>query len=172
MSETRICSKLRRRAFNRRLPGVGRRLALQTGRSPDRNLRPLRRSGSNTRKTPSRTIPTHSATTAFVNTTSAARTATALFTVTAPIGTMTTIPTVRLAGMSTTMSFTNTATRPTSCSMARACGISVWSSKSMTAAVVNSNAQKLLDIANKDAENLYIKTDGSLDEGLELVPIQ
>ena len=34
---------------------------------------------------------------------------------------------------------------------------------------VNSNAQKLLDIANKDAENLYIKTDGSLDEGLELV---
>ena len=34
---------------------------------------------------------------------------------------------------------------------------------------VNSNAEKLLDIANKDAENLYIKTDGSLDEGLELV---
>ena len=34
---------------------------------------------------------------------------------------------------------------------------------------VNSNAQKLLDIANKNAENLYIKTDGSLDEGLELV---
>ena len=34
---------------------------------------------------------------------------------------------------------------------------------------VNSNAQKLLDIANKDAENLYIKTDGSLDDGLELV---
>ena len=34
---------------------------------------------------------------------------------------------------------------------------------------VNSNAQKLLDIANKDAENLYIKTDGSLNEGLELV---
>ena len=34
---------------------------------------------------------------------------------------------------------------------------------------VNSNAQKLLDIANKDVENLYIKTDGSLDEGLELV---
>ena len=34
---------------------------------------------------------------------------------------------------------------------------------------VNSNAQKLLDIANKDAENLYIKTDGSLDEGLKLV---
>ena len=37
---------------------------------------------------------------------------------------------------------------------------------------VNSNAQKLLDIANKDAENLYIKTDGSLDEGLELVTIR
>ena len=34
---------------------------------------------------------------------------------------------------------------------------------------VNSNAQKLLDIANANAENLYIKTDGSLDEGLELV---
>ena len=34
---------------------------------------------------------------------------------------------------------------------------------------VNSNAQKLLEIANKDAENLYIKTDGSLDEGLEFV---
>ena len=34
---------------------------------------------------------------------------------------------------------------------------------------VNSNAQKLLDIANVNAENLYIKTDGSLDEGLELV---
>ena len=34
---------------------------------------------------------------------------------------------------------------------------------------MNSNAQKLLDIANKNAENLYIKTDGSLNEGLELV---
>ena len=34
---------------------------------------------------------------------------------------------------------------------------------------VNSNAQNLLDIANANAENLYIKTDGSLDEGLELV---
>ena len=34
---------------------------------------------------------------------------------------------------------------------------------------VNSNAEKLLNIANADAENLYIKTDGSLDEGLELV---
>ncbi len=31
------------------------------------------------------------------------------------------------------------------------------------------NAEKLLNIANDDAENLYIKTDGSLDEGLELV---
>ena len=27
---------------------------------------------------------------------------------------------------------------------------------------VNNNAQKLLDIANASAENLYIKTDGSL----------
>ena len=34
---------------------------------------------------------------------------------------------------------------------------------------VNSNAQKLLDIANASAENLYIKTDGSLDDGMELV---
>ena len=34
---------------------------------------------------------------------------------------------------------------------------------------VNSNAQKLLDIANANADNLYIKTNGSLDEGLELV---
>ena len=34
---------------------------------------------------------------------------------------------------------------------------------------VNSNAEKLLNIANASAENLYIKTDGSLDEGLELV---
>ncbi len=34
---------------------------------------------------------------------------------------------------------------------------------------VNSNAEKLLNIANATAENLYIKTDGSLDEGLELV---
>ena len=31
------------------------------------------------------------------------------------------------------------------------------------------NAEKLLNIANADAENLYIKTDGSLDDGLELV---
>lgn len=31
------------------------------------------------------------------------------------------------------------------------------------------NAEKLLNIANADAENLYIKTDSSLDEGLELV---
>ncbi len=31
------------------------------------------------------------------------------------------------------------------------------------------NAEKLLNIANAEAENLYIKTDGSLDEGLELV---
>lgn len=29
--------------------------------------------------------------------------------------------------------------------------------------------KKLLNIANADAENLYIKTDGSLDDGLELV---
>ena len=34
---------------------------------------------------------------------------------------------------------------------------------------MNSNAEKLLNIANANAENLYIKTDGSLDEGLELV---
>ena len=34
---------------------------------------------------------------------------------------------------------------------------------------VTSNAEKLLNIANANAENLYIKTDGSLDEGLELV---
>ena len=34
---------------------------------------------------------------------------------------------------------------------------------------VNCNAQKLLDIANANADNLYIKTDSSLDEGLELV---
>ena len=31
------------------------------------------------------------------------------------------------------------------------------------------NAEKVLNIANADAENLYIKTDGSLDDGLELV---
>lgn len=31
------------------------------------------------------------------------------------------------------------------------------------------NAEKLLNIANANAENLYIKTDGSLDDGLELV---
>ena len=31
------------------------------------------------------------------------------------------------------------------------------------------NAEKLLNIANAEAENLYIKTDGSLDDGLELV---
>ena len=34
---------------------------------------------------------------------------------------------------------------------------------------VNNNAQKLLDIANASVENLYIKTDGSLDDGMELV---
>ena len=34
---------------------------------------------------------------------------------------------------------------------------------------VSSHAKQLLEIANRDAENLYIKTDGSLDEGLELV---
>ena len=34
---------------------------------------------------------------------------------------------------------------------------------------VSSHAKQLLEIANQDAENLYIKTDGSLDEGLELV---
>ncbi|MDY3617787.1 zinc-binding protein [Agathobaculum sp.] len=31
------------------------------------------------------------------------------------------------------------------------------------------NARRLLDIGNRSAENLYIKTDGSLDDGLELV---
>ena len=31
------------------------------------------------------------------------------------------------------------------------------------------NAEKMLNIANADAENLYIKTDGSLDDGLDLV---
>ena len=30
-------------------------------------------------------------------------------------------------------------------------------------------AEELLDIANRDSENLYIKTDGSLDDGMELV---
>ena len=34
---------------------------------------------------------------------------------------------------------------------------------------VSNHAKRLLEIANRDAENLYIKTDGSLDEGLELV---
>lgn len=34
---------------------------------------------------------------------------------------------------------------------------------------LNRNAEKLLAVANTDAENLYIKTDGSLDDGLELV---
>ncbi len=34
---------------------------------------------------------------------------------------------------------------------------------------VNSNAEKLLNIANTNGENLYIKMDGSLDKGLELV---
>ncbi len=34
---------------------------------------------------------------------------------------------------------------------------------------VNKYAQKLLDIANASAENLYIKTDGSRDDGMELV---
>ena len=33
----------------------------------------------------------------------------------------------------------------------------------------NDNAQALLEVANDRAENLYIKTDGSLNEGLELV---
>ena len=32
-----------------------------------------------------------------------------------------------------------------------------------------SNANRLLEIANRDAVNLYIKSDGSLDDGLELV---
>ncbi len=31
------------------------------------------------------------------------------------------------------------------------------------------NAEELLDIANRHAEHLYIKTDGSLDDGMELV---
>ncbi len=34
---------------------------------------------------------------------------------------------------------------------------------------VGGNAKQLLDIANANAENLYIKIDGSLNEGLELV---
>lgn len=32
-----------------------------------------------------------------------------------------------------------------------------------------SKAKKLLNVANRDTENIYIKHDGSLDEGLELV---
>ena len=32
-----------------------------------------------------------------------------------------------------------------------------------------SNANRLLEVANRDAVNLYIKSDGSLDDGLELV---
>ena len=66
--------------------------------------------------------------------TSAARTATALFTATAPIGTMTTTPTAHPAGMSIVTLFTSTITHRILCFMARACGISAWSSKSMTAA--------------------------------------
>lgn len=34
---------------------------------------------------------------------------------------------------------------------------------------LTSHAKRFLDIANHSAENLYIKTDGSLDDGLELV---
>ena len=37
---------------------------------------------------------------------------------------------------------------------------------------VNSNAQKLLDIANANAENLYIKTDAVWMKVLSLLPIQ
>lgn len=33
----------------------------------------------------------------------------------------------------------------------------------------NSKAEELLKVANGEAENLYIKLDGSLDDGLELV---
>ena len=34
---------------------------------------------------------------------------------------------------------------------------------------IDSNAERLLDIANADCTKLYIKRDGSLDEGMELV---
>ncbi len=33
----------------------------------------------------------------------------------------------------------------------------------------NENARKLCEVANEDCENIYIKTDGSLDEGIEIV---
>ena len=33
----------------------------------------------------------------------------------------------------------------------------------------SANAKQILEVANHDAENLYIKTDGSLDDGMELV---
>ena len=77
---------------------------------------------------------THSATTALMNTTSVARTATALFIVTARIGIMTTTPTAHPAGMSIVTLYMSTITHRILCFMARACGISAWSSKSMTAA--------------------------------------
>ncbi len=101
-----------------------------------------------------------------MNTTSAAKTATALFIVTAPIGTTTTTPTAHPAGMSIVTLFTSTVTRRTLFFHGKGLrhfGVELEIDDGGT---VNSNAQKLLDIANKDAENLYIKTDGSLDEGL------
>ena len=90
-------------------------------------------SGS-TRKTPSRTIPTHSATTALMSITSAARTATVLFIVTARIGIMTTTPTAHPAGMSIVTLYTSTVTRRTLFSTAKVCVISALNSKSTTAA--------------------------------------
>ena len=115
----------------------------------------------------SRMTRTRFATTASMSITCAAMIAAALFIATAHTGTEMTTPTARPVGANIARSSTNTAIRPILFFMARVCGISAWSSKSTTA--VNSNAQKLLDIANANAENLYIKTDGSLDEGLELV---
>ena len=34
---------------------------------------------------------------------------------------------------------------------------------------INNNAQKILDIANADAEHIYCKYDGSIDDGFEIV---
>ena len=63
-------------------------------------------------------------TTVSMSITSAARTATALFIVTARIGIMTITLTAHPAGRSTARLFTNTTTRRTLCSTARACVIS------------------------------------------------
>ena len=104
-------------------------------------------------------------------TTRPASAAGALSTVIMPITMMTmTTPTATGATRNVrTVPFTNITTNPIPYFTATANAISAWNLKSTRAAKNSDNADTLLGIGNRIAEHIYIKSDGSLNDGMEIV---